>query len=137
MLGLMQAQPLLISSIIAHAARHHADAEVVSRTPAGDLHRTTYAAVERRARRLARALQALGVGRGDRVATLAWNSWRHLEAYYAVSGMGAVVHTVNPRLAPDDIAHILGDAGSTVLLADAGFAALVAEVAPAVVTAIG
>ena len=87
---------------------------------------------ERRARRLARALQALGVGRGDRVATLAWNSWRHLEAYYAVSGMGAVVHTVNPRLAPDDIAHILGDAGSTVLLADAGFAALVAEVAPAV-----
>ena len=132
MLGLMQAQPLLISSIIAHAARHHADAEVVSRTPAGDLHRTTYAAVERRARRLARALQALGVGRGDRVATLAWNSWRHLEAYYAVSGMGAVVHTVNPRLAPDDIAHILGDAGSTVLLADAGFAALVAEVAPAV-----
>lgn len=132
MLGLMQTQPLLISSIIAHAARHHAGAEVVSRTAGGDLHRTTYAAVERRARRLARALAGLGVGRGDRVATLAWNSWRHLEAYYAVSGMGAVVHTVNPRLAPNDIAHILGDAGSTVLLADAGFAALVAEVAPAV-----
>ncbi len=132
MLGLMQTQPLLISSIITHAARHHAEGEVVSRLGDGSLHRITYAGLERRARRLARALQSLGVQPGDRVATLAWNSHRHLEIYYAASGMGAVTHTVNPRLAPDDIAHILNDAGSTVLLADTSFTALIAGIAPAV-----
>ena len=130
MLGLMQTQPLLVSAIITHAARHHGTTEIVSREASGILHRTTYAAVERRARHLSSALQALGVLPGDRVATLAWNGHRHLEAYYAVSGMGAVVHTVNPRLSPDDIAFILGDAGSVVLLADAGFASLVASIAP-------
>src|SRR3954451_3449047 len=107
MLGLMQSQPLLVSSIIAHAAKHHANGEVVSRLVDGSTHRTTYREVEARARRLARALQGLGVGMHDRVATLAWNSHRHLELYYAVAGMGSVVHTVNPRLAPDDIAFII------------------------------
>lgn len=130
MLGLMQTQPLLVSSIILHAARHHGGTDIVSREASGALHRTSYAAVEQRARRLARVLQSLGVAPGERVATMAWNGHRHLEAYYAVSGMGCVVHTVNPRLSADDIAFILNDAGSVVLLAEAGFASLVARVAP-------
>lgn len=129
MLGLMQTQPLLISGIIAHAARHHGGAEVVSRMVDGGIRRSTYAEVERRARRLARALQALGIGPGDRVATLAWNGHRHLELYYAVSGMGAVIHTVNPRLAPDDVAFILRDAGSTVLFAETSFTGLLSTIA--------
>ena len=130
MLGLMQSQPLLISSILTHAARHHGAAEVVSRTTEDTIHRTTYAGIEQRARILARALGAIGVRPGDRVATLAWNGYRHLELYYAVSGMGSVIHTVNPRLAPDDIAHILNDAGSTVLCADTTFTALIETLAP-------
>jgi len=130
MLGLMQSQPLLISSIITHAARHHPDAEVVSRTTEDTIHRTNYAGVEQRARTLARALLKLGVQPDDRVATLAWNGYRHLELYYAVSGMGAIIHTVNPRLAPDDIAFILNDAGSTVLCADTTFTALIETIAP-------
>ena len=96
MLGLMQRYPLLISSLITHAARHRGGTEVVSNLGGPTLHRTTYAEVERRSRRLARALGKLGVGLGDRVATLAWNDFRHLELYYGVSGMGAVCHTVNP-----------------------------------------
>ncbi|MBC7801963.1 MAG: long-chain-fatty-acid--CoA ligase [Gemmatimonadaceae bacterium] len=130
MLGLMQSQPLLISSILTHAARHHRDAEVVSRLSDGTIHRATYPAIEQRARQLARALQGLGIQQADRVATLAWNGHRHLELYYAVSGMGAVIHTVNPRLAPDDIAHILNDAGSVVLCADTTFAGILATIAP-------
>ena len=130
MLGLMQRQPLLVSAILHHAARHHGGAEVVSRGEDGVITRATYAEVERRARRLATALGTLGVGPGDRVATLAWNSQRHLELYYAVSGRGSVVHTVNPRLAPGDIVHILNDAGSIVLCADPCFAALLQQVLP-------
>jgi fatty-acyl-CoA synthase len=130
MLGLMQRQPLLVSSILVHAARHHAHAEIVSRQDDGSATRATYAEVERRARRLATALKGLGVESGDRVATLAWNSQRHLELYYAVSGMGSVVHTVNPRLAPADIVHILNDACSIVLCADPGFAPLLATILP-------
>ena len=125
MLGLMQNRPLLVSSILVHAARHHGEAEVVSREADGSVVRASYAEVERRARKLARALQALGVGPSDRVATLAWNSQRHLELYYAVCGMGSVVHTVNPRLSPDDIVHILNDAGSVVLCTDAAFLPMV------------
>jgi acyl-CoA synthetase (AMP-forming)/AMP-acid ligase II len=132
MLGLMQSQPLLISSILTHAARHHAEAEVVSRTNDGTIHRTDYAGIERRARTLARALLRLGVQPADRVATLAWNGYRHLELYYAVSGMGSVVHTVNPRLAPDDIAFILNDAGSGLVFAETSFVPLLAAIAPLV-----
>ena len=132
MLGLMQSQPLLISSIITHAARHHAAAEVVSRMVDGSVHRVTYAALEQRSRQLVRALQALGVGPSDRVATLAWNGHRHLELYYAVSGMGSVIHTVNPRLAPEDIVHILNDAGSVVLCVETSFVPLLAAIAPLV-----
>jgi len=129
MLGLMQTQPLLVSSILTHAARHHGGTDIVSREASGALHRTTYAALERRARRLARALTRLGVQPGDRVATLAWNGHRHVEAYYAVPGMGSVIHTVNPRLSPDDVAYILDSAGSGILLAESGFAPLVANIA--------
>ena len=131
MFGLMQDQPLLISQIIGHAARHHARAEVVSKTVEGGIHRTDYAGLERRARRLARALQRLGVQAGDRVATLAWNGYRHLELYYGVSGMQAVCHTVNPRLSTSDIAFILRDAADALLFAETSFAPIVAAVAPA------
>jgi 3-(methylthio)propionyl---CoA ligase len=125
-LGLMQDMPLLISGIIRHAARHHGRAEVVSREADGRIHRTDYAGIERRARRLVRALQRLGVKPGDRVATLAWNGHRHLELYYAVSGMGAIVHTVNPRLSTDDIGYILTDAGDDYLFAEPMFAPAIA-----------
>ena len=106
MLGQMMQQPLLISSLIVHAERHHADREIVSRRVEGDIHRTTYKQVARRSRQVAKALGALGVKLGDRVATLAWNGYRHMELYYGVSGSGAVLHTVNPRLHPDQITYI-------------------------------
>ena len=99
MQGLMQHRPLLLSSILEHAARHHGDGEVVSRRADGALSRTTYAALARRARKLAQALRDLGVQPGDRVGTIAMNSDRHLELYYAISGIGAVCNTINPRLA--------------------------------------
>lgn len=130
MLGLMQRRELLISSIIQHAARHHGEAEVVSRRDDGRVVRTTYKALEKRARKLMAALGGLGVGFGDRVATLAMNSDRHLELYYAISGMGAVCHTINPRLAPTDIAYIVGHAEDRVLFVDACFAPLAAAIAP-------
>ena len=130
MLGLMQDQPLMISSIITFAARHHATSEVVSKTVEGDIHRTTYRDIEQRSRRLVRALQRLGVKADDRVATLAWNGFRHLELYYAVSGMAAICHTINPRLSPDDIAYIANDASDVVIFADTSFAPLIAAVAP-------
>ncbi len=132
MLGLMQTQPLLISSIIRHAARHHGSAEVVSVMSESQRHRTTYAEVERRSRRLARVLVRLDVQPGDRVATLAWNTYRHLELFYAASGSGAVCHTVNPRLATQDIEYIITHAADSVLFADGGFADLVEMIAPAI-----
>ena len=125
MLGLMQRQPLTISSLLTHAARHHGEAEIVSSTIEGPCHRYTYRDAERRARRLARALDGLGVRRGDRVATLAWNGYRHLELYFAVPGMGAVLHTVNPRLFEDQIAYIVEDAGDRVVFAETSFVPLV------------
>ncbi|HEU4372114.1 MAG TPA: AMP-binding protein, partial [Telluria sp.] len=88
MMGQMMSQPLLISSIIEFASRHYGHVEIVSRRVEGDLHRYTYRDCHQRARRAAHALQGLGVKLGDRVATLAWNGYRHMEIYYAVSGMG-------------------------------------------------
>jgi 3-(methylthio)propionyl---CoA ligase len=129
--GLMQRQPLLISSLLTHAARHHAAGEIVSRTEEGATHRTTWGETERRARRLARVLGGLGIGPGDRVGTLAWNGYRHLEIYYAAPGMGAICHTINPRLAPDDIAYIVNHAGDQVLFADTSFTGLIERIAPA------
>ncbi len=130
MLGLMQPHPLMISSILTHAARHHAKAEVISRTHEGDTHRYTWADVERRSRRLVRVLQKLGVGAQDRVGTLAWNGYRHLEVYYATPGMQAICHTINPRLHPDDIAYIVNHAQDKVLFVDTSFAPLVTAIAP-------
>ena len=127
MFGLMQDRPLLISSLIEHAAHCHARTEVISRDPAGNIHRTNWQEVESRAGRMARALGRLGVRSGDRVATLAWNTHRHLELYYAVSGMGAICHTVNPRLFFEQIAYICQHAEDTVLCFDVGFAAVAGE----------
>ncbi len=121
LMGQMMSQPLLISSIIAFAARHYGASEIVSRRVEGDIHRYTYRDCERRSRRMARALERLGVTMGQRVATLAWNGYRHMELYYAVSGSGAVLHTVNPRLHPDQIAYILNHAQDQYLFFDLTF----------------
>jgi fatty-acyl-CoA synthase len=128
MLGAMQDQPLLISTLIEHAALHHRDTEIVSRRIEGDLHRYTYAEAAARARRVANTLDALGVERFERVGTLAWNGYRHFELYYGVSGSGRVLHTINPRLSVDQIAWIINDADDRVLCFDLTFAPLVAAV---------
>ncbi len=129
LMGQMMNQPLLISSIIEFAARHYGNNEIVSRRVEGDMHRYTYRECEVRARRMAHALQGLGVQIGDRVATLAWNGYRHLELYYAVSGSGAVMHTVNPRLHPEQIAYIVNHAEDQYLFFDLTFLPLVEAVA--------
>ena len=129
MLGLMQSQPLLISTIIEHAARHHADAEIVSRTIEGGLHRYTYAQANQRAKKLANALTRQGVKLGDRVGTLAWNGYRHFELYYGISGLGAVMHTINPRLFPEQIAWIANHAEDSLLFFDLTFLPVVERIA--------
>src|SRR5262245_56493821 len=106
MLGLMQNWPLLCHRIIDHAAANHTERPIISRSVEGALHTTTYAEVRGRALRLAQRLDKEGIRLGDRVATLAWNTWRHLEAWYGIMGIGAIYHTVNPRLFPDQIAPI-------------------------------
>ena len=130
MFGLMQDRPLMISAILKHAARSHATREVVSVNVSGKLHRYGYAELERRSRRLVRVLQSLGIVAPDRVGTLAWNGFRHMELYYAVSGMGAVCHTINPRLGAEDIAYIVTDGGDKLLFADLTFAPLIEAIAP-------
>jgi fatty-acyl-CoA synthase len=119
--GQMMDQPLLISGILEFAARHYGDTEIVSRRVEGDLHRYTYRDCARRARQLANAVAALGIGMGERVATLAWNGYRHLELYYGVSGSGAVLHTINPRLHPEQVAYIVNHAEDRVLFFDLTF----------------
>ena len=127
--GLMMQAPLAIASLIQHADRFHPDVEIVSRRVEGDVHRTTYRQAHRRARQLANALAALGVGRSDRVGTLAWNGYRHFELYFAVSGSGAVLHTLNPRLHPEQIAWIINHAGDRVLCFDLTFLPIVEAIA--------
>ncbi len=127
MQGLMQDRQLLISSLIEHAARYHPSVEIVSRTCEGPVLRTNYAELRSRAARLAKALQRMGIRPGDRVATLAWNTHRHMELYFAVSGIGAVLHTVNPRLFPEQIDYILNHAESRVLFFDITFSGMVAD----------
>jgi acyl-CoA synthetase (AMP-forming)/AMP-acid ligase II len=129
LMGQMMNQPLLISSIIEFAARHYPNNEIVSRRVEGDMHRYTYRECEQRARRMAKVLEGLGVQMGHRVATLAWNGYRHLELYYAVSGSGAVMHTVNPRLHPEQIAYIVNHAEDQYLFFDLTFLPLVEAVA--------
>jgi len=130
MQGLMMDLPLLVSGLIRHADRNHGDTEIVSKTVEGEVHRYTYRDAHARARRLARALAALGVRQGDRVGTLAWNGFRHYELYYAISGMGAVINTVNPRLFADQIIYISNHAENVALFFDATFIPLVEKLAP-------
>ena len=130
LMGQMMQMPLLISSLAVHAARHAADTEVVSKRCEGDVHRYTWRDVELRSRKLAQALARLGCEGGDRVGTLAWNGYRHLEIYYGTSGSGLVCHTINPRLFPEQIAWIANDAQDTVLCFDLTFLPLVEKLAP-------
>ena len=125
MLGLMQSQQLLISSLIEFADRHHGEGEIVSRRVEGDIHRYTYKQVAARSRQVANSLDALNLKFSDRVATLAWNGYRHLELYFGVSGSGRVLHTLNPRLHPEQIAWIANHAEDTVLCFDMSFLPIV------------
>jgi acyl-CoA synthetase (AMP-forming)/AMP-acid ligase II len=130
MLGLMQDRPLLISSLIEHANTMHPGAEIVSRTVEGPVHRCTWGDIHRRSKQVANALRALAVEPGARVATLAWNGYRHLELYYGVSGTGAVLHTINPRLFPEQVAYIVNHAEDRYLCFDLTFAPLIERLAP-------
>ena len=127
MRGLMQDWPLTVDRILEHAANWHAGREVVTRSLEGPIVRTTYGEIHQRAKRLSSALLALGVKPGDRIATMAWNSARHFEAWYAVMGIGAVCHTLNPRLFADQLCYIIGHAADKVLIVDATFLPILAE----------
>jgi 3-(methylthio)propionyl---CoA ligase len=127
--GQMMRMPLMISSLITHADRHHADGEIVSRRLEGDLHRYTYRDVHRRAKQMANALASLDVKPGDRLATMAWNGYRHLELYFAVSGSGAVLHTINPRLHPEQVAWISTHAEDAYLFFDVTFLPCIESIA--------
>src|SRR5436853_1501799 len=129
MLGLMQDWPLLCHKIIDHAAQNHGERRVVSRSIEGPLHTTDYAAIRARALKVAQRLQKDGIARGDRVATLAWNTWRHLEAWYGILGIGAIYHTVNPRLFPEQIAWIINHAEDRVMMTDLTFVPLLEKLA--------
>jgi fatty-acyl-CoA synthase len=134
MIGGMMQQPLLVSSLLRHAERHHATQEIVSRRVEGDMHRYTYRELGQRARQLAKALIAFGLEPGERVATLAWNGYRHMELYYAAAGSGRVLHTLNPRLHPDQVKWIADHAEDRVLFFDLTFLPLVEAIAQRVGT---
>jgi fatty-acyl-CoA synthase len=129
MRGLMMDRPLLIASLIEYAARYHGDTEIVSCLVEGGTHRYTYAEAARRAKRLAQALTRLGIGEGDRVATLAWNGYRHFESYFGISGIGAVCHTINPLLFHEQIRYIVNHAEDHLLFLDLTFVPLVEKLA--------
>jgi fatty-acyl-CoA synthase len=128
--GLMMQQPLLVASLLMHAERHHGAQEIVSRRVEGDIHRYTYRDLAQRTRRLANALAALGIAPGERVGTLAWNGYRHMELYFAVSGSGSVLHTLNPRLHVDQLAYIIDHAEDRAVFFDLTFLPLIESVAP-------
>jgi fatty-acyl-CoA synthase len=132
MLGMMQEWPLLCHKVIDHAAIYHGQREVVSRSVEGPFHRTNYAEIRARSLKLAQRLERDGCGVGDRIATMAWNTWRHLETWYGILGIGAVYHTLNPRLFPDQIAWIMNDAEDKMLFVDLTFVKLVEVIAPKV-----
>jgi fatty-acyl-CoA synthase len=137
MLALMMDRPLNLPSILEYAAAYHSEREIVTRTVEGPIHRYGYADALARAKRMANALVALGVKPGDRVATLAWSTYRHFELYYAVAGIGAVLHTINPRLHPDQIAWVANHAEDSLLFFDVSFGELVGELAPKLATVRG
>jgi fatty-acyl-CoA synthase len=130
MLGLMQDWPLLVHKIIDHAALNHGDREVVTRLVEGPIHRTNYRQIARRSRQVADALERRGIKFGDRVATLAWNGHRHMETWYGIAGIGAVYHTLNPRLFPDQLVYIANHAEDQALFFDTTFTDLVVKIAP-------
>jgi len=134
MLGLMQNWPLTVDRILDHAANWHGDREVVSRSIEGPIVRTSYAQIHERARRVSNALLALGVQPGDRVGTMAWNTGRHIEAWYGIMGMGAVCHTLNPRLFAEQLCYIINHAEDKVIFVDLTFANILAEHRPKMTT---
>ena len=129
MLGLMQDWPLLCHRIIDHAATYHAGRAVVSRSIEGPIHTTTYADIRKRALKVAQRLDRDGIKLGDRVGTLAWNTWRHLESWYGILGIGAIYHTVNPRLFPEQIAWIVNHAEDRMLIVDLTFVPILEKIA--------
>ncbi|TGE23121.1 3-(methylthio)propionyl-CoA ligase [Hymenobacter metallicola] len=130
MLGLMMNEPLRIAGLLQHAAKWHADTEIVTRLTEGGIHRYTYHAAHQRAKQLANALLELGVQHGDRIGTLAWNNHRHFELYYGVSGIGAVCHTINPRLFAEQLIYIINHAANRFIFFDLTFLPLVEKLAP-------
>lgn len=129
MFGQMMSQPLLISGLLVHAERHHGAREIVSRRVEGDIHRYTYRDLAKRSRQMANALESLGLSMTDRVGTLAWNGYRHMELYYAASGAGMILHTLNPRLHPEQLAWIAGNAEDKAMFFDLTFLPLIEAVA--------
>jgi fatty-acyl-CoA synthase len=129
MLGLMQDWPLLCHRVIDHAATYHTSRPIISRAVEGGMHTTDYAALRARALKVAQRLERDGVRLGDLVATVAWNTWRHLEAWYGIVGIGAVYHTVNPRLFPEQIAWIINHAEDRVIMTDLTFVPLLEKLA--------
>ncbi len=129
MLGLMQDWPLLCHKIIEHAAKYHGTQEVVTRSVEGPIHRTTYAQIHARALKVSQSLERDGIKLGDRVATIAWNTWRHLEVWYGIMGIGAICHTVNPRLFPEQIAWIINHAQDRVVMTDLTFVPVLEKIA--------
>jgi 3-(methylthio)propionyl---CoA ligase len=127
--GQMMQQELLISSLLVHAERNHPDQQIVSRRVEGDIHRQTYRELAQRSRKLANALAKLGIQHGQRVGTLAWNHHRHMEVYYAASGSGAVLHTLNPRLHPDQVVYIADHAEDQILFFDMTFLPVIEAIA--------
>ncbi len=130
--GLMQEWPLLCHKIIDHAGLYHGDREIISRSVEGPIHRITYKDARLRALQMAKRLDMDGVKLGDRIATMAWNTWRHLESWYGIMGVGAIYHTLNPRLFPEQIAWIMNDAEDKFLLVDLTFVPLIERIAPLV-----
>src|SRR5262245_59931078 len=129
MLGLMQDWPLLCHRVLDHAATNHAARPIVTRSIEGPLHTTTYAKIRARALRLAQRLEKDGIRLGDRVATLAWNTARHVEAWYGIMGIGAISHTVNPRLVPEQIVYIVNHAEDRMMFVDLTFVPLLEKIA--------
>jgi len=134
MLGLMQDWPLLVSKVLDHAATYHGDQEIVSRTTEGPIVRSTYKDLHSRARAVAKRLEAHGIKKGDVVATMAWNNARHMEAWYGIMGMGAICHTLNPRLFPEQLVYIMNHAEDQLLFVETTFVPLIEAIADKLTT---
>lgn len=130
MLGNMMDRPLLISDLLTHAEKYHQSSTITSRRVEGDIHRYTYPEAAKRSKQLANALTGLGIQLGDRIGTLAWNGYRHYEVYFAVSGLGAITHTINPRLFPEQLIYIINHAEDRIIFTDLTFVPLLEKLAP-------